>query len=84
MFERIVELQLNDTLVTWGEFRDVSSFMPRLQSVELGYNRLKSLSAKESKPIPPIWCLNFDTNSLSDWAGMAFSLTEFVAYVFMA
>ncbi|KAL4067794.1 hypothetical protein J3A83DRAFT_4096673 [Scleroderma citrinum] len=77
-FGHIVELQLNSTLVTWEEFREVLSFMPGLQVVELGYNRLTSLHTKGLKPIPRIHCLNFDTNELSDWADMAFSLSEFV------
>ncbi|KAL4077235.1 hypothetical protein V8B97DRAFT_1915339 [Scleroderma yunnanense] len=74
----LLERLVLNTLVTWEEFREVLSFMPGLQVVELGYNRLTSLHTKGLKPIPRIHCLNFDTNELSDWADMAFSLSEFV------
>lgn len=78
-FEYIVELQLNSTLVTWEEFRGVLPFMPGLQLVELGYNRLTSLHAKGPKSISHIRCLNFDTNELNDWVGVTLALSEFVA-----
>ncbi|KAI6166847.1 hypothetical protein EDD17DRAFT_1541543 [Pisolithus thermaeus] len=78
-FEHVVELQLNDTLITWAEFREVVCFMSALRVVELGYNRLTSLSAKSTKSVPLIHDLNFDINELSDWMSVASSLSEFVA-----
>ncbi|KAI6109640.1 hypothetical protein F5141DRAFT_1004120 [Pisolithus sp. B1] len=78
-FEHIVELQLNDTLITWAEFREVVCFMSALRMVELGYNRLTSLSAKSTESVPLIHDLNFDMNELSDWISVASSLSEFVA-----
>lgn len=78
-FEHVVELQLNDTLITWAEFREVACFMSALRVVELGYNRLTSLSAKSSKFVPLIHDLNFDINELSDWTSVATALSDFVA-----
>ncbi|KAI6045604.1 hypothetical protein EDC04DRAFT_3053971 [Pisolithus marmoratus] len=78
-FEHLLELQLNDTLITWAEFREVVYFMSALQVVELGYNRLTSLSAKSPKPVPRIHDLNVEINELNDWASVASSLLEFVA-----
>lgn len=78
-FEHVAELQLNDTLITWAEFREVVCFMSALRVAELGYNRLTSLSPKSPKPAPPIHDLNFDINELNDWASVVPSLSEFVA-----
>lgn len=42
-FHRLEELQLSATLMTWSEFHAVLPFMPALTTVELGYNRLRTL-----------------------------------------
>ncbi|KIJ16977.1 hypothetical protein PAXINDRAFT_132022 [Paxillus involutus ATCC 200175] len=75
-FLRLCELQLNGTLITWEEFRRVASFMTSLRSVELGYNRLKSLTAKSSWTIA-LQSLNLDGNLLDDWTQMSTSLSDF-------
>ncbi|KAF9227719.1 RNI-like protein [Gyrodon lividus] len=71
----LCELQLNGTLITWEEFRRVASFMPSLRSVELGYNRIKSLTAQSSWTIP-LLSLNLDGNLLDNWTQMSTSLSE--------
>ncbi|KIK98080.1 hypothetical protein PAXRUDRAFT_824262 [Paxillus rubicundulus Ve08.2h10] len=74
-FLHLCELQLNGTLITWEEFRRIANFMTSLRSVELGYNRLKSLSAKSPWTIA-LQSLNLDGNLLDDWTQIAISLSE--------
>lgn len=51
--------------------------MPRLKSVELGYNQLMRLSSDSIKPYPPLHSLNLDSNSLSDWDHICSSLSVY-------
>ncbi|KIJ69172.1 hypothetical protein HYDPIDRAFT_80917 [Hydnomerulius pinastri MD-312] len=78
-FLRIRELQLNSTLISWEEFREVASFMTSLQAVQLGYNRLKTLTSRSSPPIPELQVINFDGNELDDWIQVSKSLSECTA-----
>lgn len=79
-FSRLRELQLNSTLISWAEFRDVAQFMTSLQSVELGHNYLESLSARSSSAVPELVSLNFEGNLLDDWIQTANSLRDFTTY----
>ncbi|KAH0830732.1 hypothetical protein J3R83DRAFT_2210 [Lanmaoa asiatica] len=76
-FSRLRELQLNSTLISWAEFRDVARFMTSLRSVELGHNHLEFLSARSSSAIPELVSLNFEDNLLDDWIKTANSLRDF-------
>ncbi len=42
-FQRLEELQLSATLLSWNEFQVLLLYMPVLATVELGYNRLRAL-----------------------------------------
>lgn len=79
-FSRLRELQLNSTLISWAEFRDTARFMTSLQSVELGYNNLGSLSAPSSATLPGLLSLNFEGNLLDDWIQTAESLRDLTTY----
>lgn len=79
-FSRLRELQLNSTLISWTEFKDVTRFMTSLRSVELGHNYLESLGARSSSAIPELVSLNFEGNHLDDWIQTANSLREFTSY----
>jgi hypothetical protein len=84
-FEKLEELHLNDTLLTWGDMNVIATSMPRLKSVELGYNQLMRLSSHGSsaiKPFSPLQSLNFDSNSLSDWVHICTSLSMHDWYIF--
>ncbi len=80
-FEQLIELQLNDTLLSWAELRVIMMSMPRLQTVELGYNHLTQLSNKRPDidvlPFSVLQTLNLDSNLLSDWAHVSSALIEF-------
>lgn len=77
VFSRLCELQLNNTLISWVEFRDVARFMTSLRSVELGHNYLESLSARSSSAVPELLSLNFEDNLLEDWVKTTNSLRNF-------
>ncbi|CDO73583.1 hypothetical protein BN946_scf185014.g53 [Trametes cinnabarina] len=76
-FRRLEELQLNSTLTTWEEFITVLNFMPSLKAVELGYNRLCTLTKGQGTRRDALGAVhnatlqsvNFDGNSLDDFAG---------------
>ncbi|KAK0463664.1 uncharacterized protein EV420DRAFT_1618636 [Desarmillaria tabescens] len=75
-FMRVTDLQLNDTLTSWNQLLEIIRFMPRLQQVEMGYNRLKRLSKGLGtvSPTATIQSINLDSNSLSDWIHIMESL----------
>ncbi|KAG8217681.1 hypothetical protein J3R82DRAFT_5834 [Butyriboletus roseoflavus] len=75
-FSRLRELQLNSTLISWADFRDVAKFMTSLRSVELGHNYLESLSARSSSAVTELVSLNFEGNHLDDWIQTADSLRD--------
>ena len=79
-FPCLREVQLNSTLISWAEFRDVAQFMPNLQSVELGFNHLKSLGLPSPSVLPELSSLNFEGNLLDDWVQMAGSLRNLITY----
>ncbi|KAK0211164.1 hypothetical protein DFS33DRAFT_1252202 [Desarmillaria ectypa] len=68
-FMRVTDLQLNDTLTSWDQMLEIVRFMPKLQQVEMGYNRLMRISKglETASPTVTIQSINLDSNSLSDW-----------------
>ena len=77
-FSRLIELQLNGTLMSWQAIMDVIALMPRLQRLESGYNRLQNLSpVPQDSPEPVLTTLNFDSNQLSNWAETCQALVTF-------
>ncbi|KAF8559741.1 L domain-like protein [Imleria badia] len=78
-FSCLCELQLNNTLISWVEFRNVARFMTSLRSVELGHNCLESLSPRSSLAVPELLFLNLEDNLLDDWMKTTDSLREFTS-----
>ncbi|KAJ3515736.1 hypothetical protein NLJ89_g1578 [Agrocybe chaxingu] len=81
-FQKLVEVQLNETLISWPEMQAITASMPVLQVVELGYNRLSRLSDDTSPRSPPnsaVEVFNLDSNLLSDWSHICGSLKEYKA-----
>ncbi|KAA1469385.1 hypothetical protein DENSPDRAFT_773147 [Dentipellis sp. KUC8613] len=78
-FQRLTELELNATLMTWQEMLDVVTSMPTLKQVEMGYNRLtKLLPARYPDPFNSgIEVVNLDGNQLSDWTDVCRALAPF-------
>ena len=77
-FVKLTDLQLNDTLTTWQEMQEVTAQMPNLRLVEMGYNRLTTLSS--SGPIDSkIQVINLDTNECRDWSNICQALKPYVA-----
>ncbi|KZV65417.1 hypothetical protein PENSPDRAFT_655794 [Peniophora sp. CONT] len=69
-FSKLIELQLSGTMTTWKEMLDIISYMPALKHVEMGYNRLKSLSLDDEHGRPTacgLELVNLDNNPLHDW-----------------
>lgn len=83
-FEKLEELQLNDTLCSWHHMQILTLSMPFLKSVELGYNQLLRLSTEDDTPaIPPhptLHTLNLDSNLLSDWTHICASIAAYKRY----
>ncbi|CAL1705710.1 unnamed protein product [Somion occarium] len=83
-FRQLRELQLNDTMTTWYELRVVIRYMPELQHVEVGYNRLRALEipnqlSKDLFEHPNIRSINFDSNELHCWAEICEALRPITA-----
>jgi Leucine-rich repeat (LRR) protein len=83
-FRTVTEIQLNDTLMTWTDMRTITTFMPHLQVIEMGYNRLTRLAGDK----PPktfmnssVTFINLDSNFLSEWTHLCASLKGFQSYV---
>ncbi|KAF5330813.1 hypothetical protein D9619_005494 [Psilocybe cf. subviscida] len=79
-FRTVTEIQLNDTLMTWTDMRTITAFMPHLQVIEMGYNRLTRLAGDK----PPttfmnttVQFINLDSNYLSEWTHLCTSLKSF-------
>jgi tubulin-specific chaperone E len=78
-FPKLKELQLNGTLMTFGEIQEVISYMPNLQAIEIGYNHLVVLSTLEaSVPIQSsLYSMNLDGNECKDWPHVCLSLKPY-------
>ena len=68
--------------MSWQAIMGVVALMPRLQWLELGYNRLQNLSSPPDHPEPALTTLNFDTNQLSDWAETCQALASFPKWLY--
>ncbi|KAF9652922.1 hypothetical protein BDM02DRAFT_3183259 [Thelephora ganbajun] len=82
-FLNLQELQLNKTLLTWIDFTEyLLPRLPKLTSIELGYNRLDHLSDGTTERMPPttntkLSTVNFDGNSLNNWSEICLSLAKY-------
>lgn len=87
-FSNLKELQINATLTTWANVRLLTSYMPRLQLLETGYNQLRHLLTNgdiDARDGPGhsshLAVINFDSNELTDWCATCEALRPFVKYV---
>ncbi|KAF8163437.1 hypothetical protein B0H34DRAFT_649985 [Crassisporium funariophilum] len=76
-FSGVTEIQLNATLLTWTEMQAVTSMMPTLQVIEMGYNHLTRLSDGVSVSNSAVQTINLDSNCCSDWAHVCASFKEY-------
>ncbi|KAF8823821.1 hypothetical protein HHX47_DHR9000491 [Lentinula edodes] len=77
-FQSLTELQLNGSLISWCEMQQVTSFMPRLVSVELGSNRL--CESEFSAPVithSQIRNINLEGNKCKVWIRICQSLSAY-------
>lgn len=78
-FLSLTDLQLNGTLISWREMQEVTSFMPKLLSVELGRNGFCELEPGE--PIistgSSIRNINLESNQCKDWTRICGSLSVY-------
>lgn len=82
-FKNLTELQLNGTLITWLEMQTAIADMPNLRLVEMGYNKLATLSPLDNS-LPTngaLQVINLDSNLCSDWVNVCESLQQYVSYV---
>ena len=82
-FNSLTELQLNGTLMTWLEMQTVIASMPNLRLVEMGYNKLATLSSPDDRlsDNKVLRVINLDSNMLSDWVHVCTSLYRYTSYV---
>ncbi|KAK4705944.1 tubulin-specific chaperone E, partial [Phenoliferia sp. Uapishka_3] len=69
-FSRLIELQLNKTLVTWAEVLLLSPSLPSLVVLQLGTNNIADLATPISAPLDTflnLETLNLAENLLSRW-----------------
>jgi hypothetical protein len=83
-FTGLTELQLNGTLMTWLDMQAAIADMPNLRLVEMGYNRLASLSTPDAyfPDNRALQVINLDSNVCSEWVHVCNSLHQYVSYVF--
>ena len=77
-FRSVYELQLNTTLTPWNAMQDIIHYMPALRVIEMGYNRIRSLSAGPGSHAS-LEELNLDSNLLSNWSEICAALRSFTA-----
>ena len=65
-FRCVYELQLNTTLTPWNALQDIIRYMPLLRVIEMGYNRIHTLSTSQQSHTS-LEELNLDSNLLSSW-----------------
>lgn len=88
-FLNLQELQLNRTPLTWTDFTEcLLPHLPKLITVELGYNRLIRLSDEATRQKPPttdtrLSTVNFDGNSLNNWPEICSSLAKYPTWVLL-
>ncbi|KAF9066316.1 outer arm dynein light chain 1 [Rhodocollybia butyracea] len=76
-FLNLTDLQLNATLIGWNEMQRVTSFMPKLISVELGRN---GLSVPDNPTIgkgSSIHIINLEGNRCKEWTRICNSLSSY-------
>lgn len=81
-FMKLAEIQLNDTLISWLDMQKITSIMPQLRVIEMGYNRLTRLCGdKPSSRVHDsiVEYLNLDTNMCSDWVHIGASLRDYTS-----
>lgn len=84
-FLNLTDLQLNATFLSWAEMQAITSIMPNLQHIEMGYNHLSRLSGGMIRPHDSnIRVINLDTNNCSDWVHLCASFTEYHSYVIVS
>jgi tubulin-specific chaperone E len=66
-FRNLKDLQLNHTLTSWQEMQFITSLMPALKVVELGYNQLSQLEPASPEALAPLEVLNLDSNLCADF-----------------
>ncbi|KAJ7085686.1 CAP Gly-rich domain-containing protein [Mycena belliarum] len=76
-FSNLTELRLNGTLMTWQEMQQVTASMPILKIVEMGYNRIESISSADFAYGSTIETLNLDSNDLHSWVNICDSLRSY-------
>ncbi|KAJ3822625.1 hypothetical protein F5880DRAFT_1613617 [Lentinula raphanica] len=77
-FQNLTELQLNGTLIGWRQMQQVTSFMPKLISVELGSNRLCQLRNEDTPNTPSsIRSINLEGNQCKIWTHICQSVSAY-------
>ncbi|KAJ4475697.1 hypothetical protein J3R30DRAFT_3376039 [Lentinula aciculospora] len=79
-FLNLTDLQLNGSLIGWHEVQRVTSFMPKLVSIELGSNQLCELedSATPSSVHSSIRNINLEDNKCREWTRICWSLSIYI------
>lgn len=82
-FNSLTELGLNNTLISWHDITKVTATMPKLRTLEVGYNRFTDDSLKSSHPLwrnTSVRAINLDTNQISEWEDICTALLELPLY----
>ncbi|KAF8323648.1 CAP Gly-rich domain-containing protein, partial [Cantharellus anzutake] len=69
---RVTELRLNDTLMSWEELPYIAPAFPKLEALQLGFNRLQRLGPWKlsSSLVSTLRLVFLDGNLLSDWVNI--------------
>ncbi|KAJ7217128.1 hypothetical protein GGX14DRAFT_602135 [Mycena pura] len=77
-FTNLIELRLSATLMAWKDMQQVTTAMPALQTIELGYNLIEQLSSEGGLVQgSTIKTINLDSNNCHDWAHICDALQPY-------
>lgn len=85
-FARLTTLSLNQTLVSWPEVVYLAPSLGQLRHLELGHNRLATVTPPDGLPegasqLVSLEELNLSGNQLADWDQTTAELDKLPAYV---
>ncbi|KAL9715277.1 hypothetical protein Ac2012v2_001938 [Leucoagaricus gongylophorus] len=79
-FNSLIELRLNNTLMTWQNILRTIMNMPALQELECGYNRFTEACFYSDDHVnltTPVHTLNLDNNQIGGWRNVYLSFLDF-------
>ncbi|THH06709.1 hypothetical protein EW145_g3896 [Phellinidium pouzarii] len=85
-FLGLKELRVDQTMISWPEVITLTSVMPNIEYLEVGYNDMKILGGtafQNYTSATKLKILNFDGNELEEWSDVMMSTASFTTCIFI-